>query len=93
MPEIDVLAVAKLPPFLLEPLRERFTVHERVHETDPAAFSALAPRIRGIAASGESKVSADLIARLPALQIVSVMGVGYDGVDVAAAKSHGAQPG
>lgn len=90
MPEIDVLAVAKLPPFLLEPLRERFTVHERVHETDPAAFSALAPRILGIAASGESKVSADLIARLPALQIVSVMGVGYDGVDVAAAKSHGA---
>jgi hydroxypyruvate reductase len=90
VPEIDVLAVAKLPPFLLEPLRERFTLHERVHETDPAAFSALAPRIRGIAASGESKVPSDLIVRLPALQIVSVMGVGYDGVDVAAAKSRGA---
>jgi hydroxypyruvate reductase len=42
-----------------------------------------------IAASGESKVPADLIARLPALKLISVMGVGYDGVDVAAAKARG----
>ena len=42
-----------------------------------------------IAASGESKVSAELIARLPALEIISVMGVGYDGIDVAAAKARG----
>jgi hydroxypyruvate reductase len=64
-------------------------VHERLHETDPAAFAVVAPTIRAIAASGESKVPGDLIARLPALKIISVMGVGYDGVDVAAAKAHG----
>ena len=46
-------------------------------------------RIRAVCGSGESKVGADLIARLPALQIVSIMGVGYDGVDVAAAKARG----
>jgi lactate dehydrogenase-like 2-hydroxyacid dehydrogenase len=49
----------------------------------------VAPRIRGIAASGGSTVAADLIARLPALEIISVMGVGYDGIDVAAAKARG----
>lgn len=87
MPDIDVLAVAKLSPFLSEPLRAAYQVHERLHETDPQAFAAVAPRIRAIAASGESKVSAELIAQLPALEIISVMGVGYDGIDVAAAKA------
>jgi len=62
-------------------------LHDRLYETDPAAFAKLAPQIRGIAASGESKVPASLIAQLPALEIISVFGVGYDGVDVAAAKA------
>jgi hydroxypyruvate reductase len=60
-----------------------------LHETDPAALAAAAPNIQAIAASGESKVSAALIAQLPALKLISVMGVGYDGVDVAAAKARG----
>jgi lactate dehydrogenase-like 2-hydroxyacid dehydrogenase len=85
----DLLTVAKLAPFLMEPLQGAFTVHDRLHETDPAAFERVAPRIRAICGSGESKVSAELMARLPALEIVSIMGVGYDGVDVAAAKARG----
>jgi hydroxypyruvate reductase len=86
---IDVLTVAKLPTFLLVPLTQAFTVHERLHETDPALFDTAAPRIRGIAGSGESKVGPALMDRLPALEIISVMGVGYDGIDVAAAKQRG----
>ena len=53
----------------------------------------MAPRVRAICGSGESKVSADLIARLPALEVISIMGVGYDGVDVAAAKARGVMVG
>jgi hydroxypyruvate reductase len=34
-------------------------------------------------------VGAALIAQLPALEIISIMGVGYDGVDVTAAKARG----
>jgi len=90
-PEIDVLAVARLSPLLAPQLAAAYTVHDRLHETDPAAYKSVAPRIRGIAASGESKVSAGLIAQLPALEIISVMGVGYDGIDVAAAKARGIQ--
>ena len=85
----EVLSVANLHAFFAEPLAAAYRVHQRLHETDPAAFAAVAPRIRAIAASGESKVGADLLAQLPALEIVSVMGVGYDGIDVAAAKARG----
>ena len=85
----EVLSVANLPPFLMEPLQAAYVVHQRLHETDPAAFALAAPRIRAIAASGESKVGAELMDRLPALEIISVMGVGYDGIDVAAAKVRG----
>ena len=45
--------------------------------------------MRGLAGSGDSKVPAALIAQLPALEVISIMGVGYDGVDVAAAKARG----
>jgi len=86
---IHVLAVSKLSPLWTPQLHATYTVHDRLHETDPAAFERIAPQIRAIAASGESKVSAELIARLPALEMISVMGVGYDGVDVAAAKARG----
>jgi hydroxypyruvate reductase len=78
----DLLSVAKLAPFLMQPLQRAFTVHA---QPDGAPLE----RIRAIGGSGESKVSAELMARLPALEIVSIMGVGYDGVDVAAAKARG----
>lgn len=86
---IHILAVSKLSPLWTPQLHASYTVHDRLHETDPAALERLAPQIRAIAASGESRVSGELIARLPALELISVMGVGYDGVDVAAAKARG----
>ncbi len=89
MSDIHVLTAAKLSPLLVPQLQAAFTLHDRLHDTDPAAFEAVAPKIRAVAASGDSKVNAELIARLPALELISVMGVGYDGVDVAAAKARG----
>ena len=89
MSKPEVLAVSKLSPLYLAHLQGACTLHDRLHELDPAALAEAAPRIRAIAASGESKVPASLIAQLPALEIISVMGVGYDGVDVAAAQARG----
>jgi len=85
----EVLVVAKLWPPMMESLHGAFRVHDRIHQSDPTAFAAVAPRIRAISASGESKVPRELIAQLPALEIISVFGVGYDGVDVAAARERG----
>ncbi|SEA45449.1 2-hydroxyacid dehydrogenase [Variovorax sp. YR216] len=85
----ELLAVAPLMPFLMEALRREYTVHDRLHLSDPAAFAAVAPRIRGVVANGEAKVPRELIAQLPALEVISVFGVGYDGIDVAAAHERG----
>jgi len=87
--DLHVLAAAKLSPLYTSQLSAAFQFHDRLHETDPAAFAQVAPRVRAVAGSGDSKVSAELIERLPALELISVMGVGYDGVDVAAAKARG----
>ncbi len=88
-PRQAVLAVTKLSPLYMALLQERYEVLDRLQETDPAAFASRAPNIHAIAAGGDSKVSAELIQAMPALKIISVMGVGYDGVDVAAAKARG----
>ena len=82
---LPILAVAKPTALIADRLAASFQVHAH----DPATLAAVAPQIRGIWASGESKVTAELIAQLPALQVIAVMGVGYDGIDVAAAKTRG----
>ena len=80
-----ILTVAKLMPLFLDQLHAAYVVHERLHEADPEAFAKVAPQIRAIAGSGESKVPRSLMDQLPGLELVSIMGVGYDGVDVPAA--------
>lgn len=80
-PPPDLLTVARLPPFLLEPLQRGFSVHGPFAADDAAAQAAAAPRIRAICGSGDSKAGRALIESLPALEIVSIMGDGCDGVD------------
>ncbi len=84
-----VLTATKLSPLYMSLLQDRYEVLDRLHQSEPDTFKNAAPKIRAIAASGESRVDAELIDSLPALQVISVMGVGYDGVDVAAAKARG----
>ena len=85
----DVVALAGVHPYYLKALATCFTVHKMDAAMDDAALNAVAPHIVGIASSGESKVPATLMARFPQLKIVSVFGVGYDGVDLAHARSRG----
>ena len=40
----------------------------------------------GIVAAADSSVTGEFMARLPALEIISVLGVGYDGIDLQAAR-------
>lgn len=80
-----VLLVSHLPDPLVGRLRERFDSHF-LADLDDAGLAALAPRLRGMVVTGESVVARELIARLPALEVISVLGVGYDGIDMAAAR-------
>lgn len=85
----EILAVANVHPLYLNALKEVFMVHERVHEGSPVEFAKIAPRIVGVAAGGESQVPRSLLEQLPNLKLVSVFGVGYDGIDVQAAVARG----
>ncbi len=86
----DVLLVTPLPPYAREQLDTHYTVHDRTHVSDPNAFKALvAPRIRAIVSPGDGKVPRELMEQIPNLQMVSIIGVGYDGVDTAAANERG----
>ena len=83
----SILLLSRFPDAFCERLREHFDCHEYT-QLDDNHLPALAPRLKGIVASGESIVTRDLIARLPALEIISVLGVGYDGTDIEAAREH-----
>jgi hydroxypyruvate reductase len=85
----EILTVAKFWPPYMAQLTAAFMVHDRLYQTDPAAFAQIAPRIRAIAANGEAIVTRELMAQLPSLEMISVFGVGYDGVDVKAAHERG----
>lgn len=87
--DIPVLGAAKLSPLYVSQLEGAFRLLDRLHQNDPEAFARAAPTIRAVAASGESRVDAELIAALPSLEIISVFGVGYDGIDTSAARARG----
>ncbi|ELY3805242.1 2-hydroxyacid dehydrogenase [Cronobacter sakazakii] len=83
-----VLKHAYLPDALTTGLRERYDLREFSQMSD-ADFVAIAGDITALVTNGEAVVTRELIARLPALSLIAVFGVGYDGVDVAAARERG----
>jgi lactate dehydrogenase-like 2-hydroxyacid dehydrogenase len=79
----DVIVTAPLPPFLYEPLKADFRCHDYLQAADkPAFLAAVGPKIRGLVQGGGTITPTALLDALPALEIISVFGVGYDGVPV-----------
>lgn len=83
-----LLLLSPLPADLNERLAAHFNCHQR-SQLDEQGTSALAPVVRGFIANGESVLTREEIARWPALEIIAVLGVGYDGIDLGAARDHG----
>lgn len=84
-----VLITQKLLPSCADAIVERFTAHHLLEQEDRDAFlKRVGPDIRAIA-SGGAGVNEQLMAALPNLEMISGFGVGYDGVDVKAAKARG----
>lgn len=82
-----LLKIARLPAMLDEQLHALYEVVEA--DQDGHDLSTATADIRALVANGESTVSRSLIEKLPALEVIVVFGVGYDGVDVQAAREHG----
>jgi lactate dehydrogenase-like 2-hydroxyacid dehydrogenase len=86
----DILVTAPLPPFLYDPLRAGYRCHDYAQAKDkPALLAAEGARIRGLVQGGGTVTPTELLERLPQLEIISVFGVGYDGVPVAYCKKRG----
>ncbi|AXO69356.1 2-hydroxyacid dehydrogenase [Klebsiella variicola] len=85
--KLNVLKQASLPDALTAELARRYHLVELTALTD-ADFRALAGTFTVLITNGEATVTRELIASLPALELIAVFGVGYDGVDVQAAAEH-----
>lgn len=82
----EILQVSPLPPFMMNALHEAdYIVHDHTHIKDPGALS----KVTAIVGTGAAKVDKKLLMMLPLVKLIAICGVGYDGVDVAAAKEKG----
>ncbi len=73
-----------------ERLNAHFTMHRYFEAADKATFLAgHDANIRGIATRGELGANRAMIEALPNLEIISVYGVGFDAVDLAAERERG----
>ena len=83
MNDVDILVTAPLPPFLYEPLRADYRCHDYAVASDkPALLASVGSRVRALVQGGGTVTPTSLLDALPALEIISVFGVGYDGVPV-----------
>lgn len=83
MPAPDVIVTAPLPPFLYDPLKADYRCHDYYQSSHkPGLLAAEGPRIRGLVQGGGTVTPTELLDALPKLEIISVFGVGYDGVPV-----------
>ncbi|MDE1151110.1 MAG: 2-hydroxyacid dehydrogenase [Micavibrio sp.] len=86
----EVLVTGPIPAAQLEELEEIYTIHRLWQAEDPEAkLAELRNNITAIVSTAFFGVSARIIKAFPNLEIISHFGVGYDNVDVAAAKERG----
>ena len=85
-----LLQHASLPEMLLDALGQD---HEIVdfHTLSAAEFAARASEFEVLMTNGEDTVTRERIQSLPALGLIANFGVGYDGIDLQAAREHGVQ--
>jgi hydroxypyruvate reductase len=88
--QADILITAPLPPFLYDPLKADYRCHDYYQSSHkPGLLAAEGARVRGLVQGGGTVTPTTLLDQLPKLEIISVFGVGYDGVPVAYCKERG----
>lgn len=90
MAKPHILQVGPYPQWDEQPLNEAFQVHRYFEAEDKQAFlSQVGPQVRGIATRGELGANRTMIEACTNLEVISVYGVGYDAVDLAACRERG----
>ena len=85
-----LLLVTPVPPLLRERLRQNFVLHDDA-ALEPAQRMALATSVRAMLCNAQSVVSRAQMQQWSALEVISVIGVGMDGIDLDAAQEQGIQ--
>jgi len=89
MDKIAVLQMGAYPPSDEERLNQRFAMHRHFEGDAAGLLERHGKTVRAIATRGELGAGRALIDALPALEIISIYGVGFDAVDLAAARARG----
>ena len=86
----EILQICPMPPHVDAAFAAAYTVRRYWEAPDqPALLAARGPEIRAVATDGHYGVAPEIMAALPALEMVASYGVGYDGIDIAACKARG----
>ncbi len=86
----DVLLIGPLIPHAMAQLEAAYVVHRYdLAPSRDALVAELAPRLSAIATRGDYPLPGALLRQLPGVKLVASSGVGYDGVDIAAARALG----
>lgn len=86
----DLFMAGPMLPMIEESLKDTFNIHHYAKAADKAAFlNEVGPKIRAATLGGQAIVSAEIMSKMPNLEIVSNFGVGYDTVDVKYAAANG----
>ena len=90
MPRPTVLVPGPMNDVVMTGCAEHFELIRLWEADDPdAAITARGKDVMAVATAGYLRIDADLMDRLPNLQIVANFGVGYDKVDAVAAAERG----
>ena len=87
MNKVSIMQIGPYPEWDMEALAKRFVLHPYYSAEDKDAFINQCSRsIRGVATRGDLGIDRKLIEALPHLEIIAIYGVGYDAVDLDAAR-------
>ena len=90
----DILITAPTPDFLRKPLEETYICHDYHASNDkPGLLKTIGKTIKGLVQGGGTVSTPELLDQLPNLEVISVFGVGYDGVAVDYCKKRGIKVG
>ena len=90
MDKPDLLMIGPMIRPVMDALDAAFAVHRLWQAEDREALVAgVGHRVRAVATNGHLGCPVALMDRLPALEIIASYGVGYDAIDIAAARARG----
>jgi lactate dehydrogenase-like 2-hydroxyacid dehydrogenase len=87
----DILLVSPLPPRVIDALKDDFVLHDYYAAEDkPGMLQDVGPTVRAfVSHASAGKADAAMMDAAPNAKLIANWGVGYDRVDIAAAKERG----